>query len=393
MSDTHVLLFPSSYPSSHSPIRGIFFREQAEALQERVGRVGVVYPEYRRLRSFRPSSLRKNYWQVTVRKEDGLPTARRHGWNVPSSWLRGELLRAQFRDLFSRYVETFGAPDVLHSHGVFWGGAGARAVSKETGIPFVHTEHSTGYTRGLFGSWEKRKIEDVLTSSSESIAVSRALARSITQTVSVQPPRVVPNTVDTDHFTLPSEPRSSSPFTFLTVAKLKEKKGLDLLLRAFQRAFGETDAVRLEVGGNGPQARALQDQAADLGISDQVVFLGALARSEVRERLWRANAFVLPSRVETFGVVVIEALSTGLPVVATRSGGPEEILTDTTGWVVDTEDVGQLCEGMQKAYEARDDLPRRERDIRRYVEKNYSYEAVSGILEKVYDEVLQRSGG
>jgi glycosyltransferase involved in cell wall biosynthesis len=357
-----------------------------------MGRVGVVYPEYRRLRSFHPAALRENYWQVTVEKEDGLPTARRHGWNVPGGGLRGTLLRAQYRDLFFRYVQEFGTPDVLHSHGVFWGGSAARAVSRETGIPFVHTEHSTGYTRGLFQSWEKQEIESVLTSSPAPIAVSGALARSITETVSVPRPRVVPNTVDTDYFTPPPDPRSSSSFSFLTVARLKKKKGVDLLLKAFQRAFGGRKKVRLLIGGNGPRAGALQELAATLGLTDQVVFLGGLSRSEVRERLWEANAFVLPSRVETFGVVVIEALSTGLPVVATRSGGPEEILTDMTGWVVDAEDVGQLCDGMQKAYAARDDLPSREAEIRHHAEKNYSYQAVSGMLEAVYDEVLQRSG-
>lgn len=385
----HILLFPSSYPTSYAPVRGIFYREQAHALRECGERVGVVYPEHRRLRSFRPQDLGENHWQVTVRREEGLPTVRRHGWNAPFSWMRGELLRMQFRGLFSRYEQTFGRPDLLHSHGVFWGGYGARSVSRETGIPFVHTEHSTGYARGIFSSWEEGKIADVLFASATTVAVSKSLAELVGKTVPGGNVQVVPNMVATEFFTLPPTPRSSEPFTFLTVARLKKKKNVQGLLKAFRQAFAGQERVQLEIGGDGPREEVLQDLAVDLGIEEQVAFLGRLSRPEVRRRMWKANTFVLPSRVETFGVVVIEAMSTGLSVVTTRSGGPEEIVTDEAGWLTEPGDVEGLARCMRRAYEAREGLRKREKQIRDIVEQKYSREAVSEQLIEVYRAVLQ----
>ena len=100
-----------------------------------------------------------------------------------------------------------------------------------------------------------------------------------------------------------------------------EKKGQADLLRAFAERFAGDPSVRLGIGGDGPERGRLHELAGSLAIAEQVDWLGALDRDGVRQAMCEADAFVLPSRLETFGVVVIEALACGLPVVATRSGG------------------------------------------------------------------------
>jgi glycosyltransferase involved in cell wall biosynthesis len=82
-------------------------------------------------------------------------------------------------------------------------------------------------------------------------------------------------------------------------------------------------------------------------MSDRVIFRGRLSRTEMQNEMQAANCFVLPSRYEAFGVVLIEAMATGLPVIATRSGGPESIVTPVNGLLVDPENADQLSRAME----------------------------------------------
>jgi len=158
----------------------------------------------------------------------------------------------------------------------------------------------------------------------------------------------VPNVVDGSFLSgaFPDQRASGAPFRFLNVAFLHEKKGQADLLRAFAERFAGDPSVRLGIGGDGPERGRLHELAGSLAIAEQVDWLGALDRDGVRQAMCEADAFVLPSRLETFGVVVIEALACGLPVVATRSGGPECIVTPDDGILVAVGDVHALGDGL-----------------------------------------------
>ena len=140
--------------------------------------------------------------------------------------------------------------------------------------------------------------------------------------------------------------RESGPFRFLNVAFLHPKKGHADLLGAFSERFGGDVGVQLRIGGSGEERDALHAKASALCVADQVVWLGALSREDVLAEMLAADAFVLSSRIETFGVVVIEALACGLPVVATRSGGPECIVGEADGELVQVGDVAGLGQAM-----------------------------------------------
>jgi glycogen(starch) synthase len=130
----------------------------------------------------------------------------------------------------------------------------------------------------------------------------------------------------------------------LALGRVVHKKGFDLLLRAFARLPEDLRDVRLVVAGDGPQRVALQELALALGLGERVAFPGAVARPQVAWLMKRTDAFVLPSRVEPFGIVTLEAMRFGRPVVVSSHGGSQEIVrTPDEGLVVDPTDEEALA--------------------------------------------------
>jgi len=130
---------------------------------------------------------------------------------------------------------------------------------------------------------------------------------------------------------------NNSVTTFLSVGSLDKNKDHQLLISGFAAHFRGRQA-RLRIAGDGPLRRTLISQTARLGISHQVEFLGRMPREEVWREMARADCLVLTSRYETFGVVLIEALACGTPVVATKVGAAAEIVTAESGYLVNPDD-------------------------------------------------------
>ena len=387
----HVLLLPSSFPSVASPLAGLFAWNQARALRALGVRVGAVYPDRRSLRSLSLAACRGQHGQVSGAIEDGISTIRWQGWNVPHRVASGRLFRAVAHRLVDRYVRAHGRPDLIHAHGALWAGAAAAGVTGRLGLPYVVTEHSSAFlldaVHGPEAAWARRAFAR----SELVIAVSRALADGLGPFVADPGSvRVVGNVVDTDFFGLPDVPRTlGGGARLLCIAQLQPAKGVDVLLRSFARAVGAHKAMVLEIGGGNRGWEPLRALAADLGIADRVAFLGPLTRAEVRDALWRADALVVPSHVETFGVVAAEALATGLPVIATRSGGPEDIIEDGLGRLVPVGDEVALAEAMtalDPPSEHRAELAERRRAS---IVPRFSPDAIGHRLVDVYQEVLR----
>jgi len=137
--------------------------------------------------------------------------------------------------------------------------------------------------------------------------------------------------------------------TILNVAKFEQKKGQDVLLQAFaQLAPAYTDVDLVLVGAVDDALPVLQALSESLGIAHRVQFVMNLPHAQVAAYFRRASIFVLPSRVEPFGIVLLEAGAIGLPVVASRVGGIPEILEEgATGLMVRADDTAALAAGLQ----------------------------------------------
>jgi glycosyltransferase involved in cell wall biosynthesis len=387
--DLHVLLLPSSYPSRPSPVRGVFVQQQAEALHRIGVKVGVIYPYFRTLHDLNISAISDNHFQISFDREKGVPTYRFWGWNIPRLRLEPLLWKMQVKRLFKSYVGEYGMPDLIHAHNILWGGFSAMAIGEQTGLPFVVTEHTSSFARGLIQPWQERFIKQVISKSDCLLTVSNKLADQIQTYTKDKKIGIVPNVVDTDYFTPSTGQRKEHPFRILTVALLTPVKGIDVLLNAFAQAFDRAENVLLEIGGDGIQRKELQELTKKLHLEKQVRFLGLLSREQVRSAMRRSNIFVLPSHVETFGVVLIEAMATGLPVVATRCGGPEDIVAPETGWLIEPGNVEELAAVLKNAYLDYHEIKKKESYIRDYAVNHFSGEKIASTLLKHYNNVLK----
>ena len=177
-------------------------------------------------------------------------------------------------------------------------------------------------------------------------------------------------------------------FTLFTLSNLVKDKAVDFLLDSFSLAVKNDPCFFLYIGGSGPELSNLKSLSASLGLNNNVNFLGELNRSEVAKKMNEADVYIHPSDFETFGVVLIEAMSTGTPVITTNCGGPEEFINKNNGIKVNKRDINGLSTAISEMKLNFSDY--RSEDIRNYVISHFSEEAVAKRLIGAYDEVVKR---
>jgi len=174
---------------------------------------------------------------------------------------------------------------------------------------------------------------------------------------------------------------------FLNLALLTEKKGQKDLLVAFSEVYASFPNTELWLAGDGPIRRQLEELAQELNVAKSVKFLGNIKPENVPKLMQEIDVMVIASHYETFGVVAAEALIMGRPVIATRCGGPECIVTEHDGLLVEPHAPEQLAEAMVsmvKNISRYDSL-----SISEHARKRFSGEAVASTLTKIYQKRAQ----
>jgi glycosyltransferase involved in cell wall biosynthesis len=175
---------------------------------------------------------------------------------------------------------------------------------------------------------------------------------------------------------------------FFWAGRLEHVKGIDLLLQAVSMmASKRGDPFTVRLAGRGSLREQLEELASRLGIADLVRFLGRISREEMQREMQEASCFVLPSRYEAFGAVLIEAMATGLPVIATRSGGPGFIVNEANGILIEPEQAEALAGAMTRmtAEYGSFDQDR----IRRETLKAYGEDQVMERYHRLFREIIQ----
>ena len=381
----HVLQIPSWYVTPAAPVRGIFFKQQALALADAGHRVGVVYPELRGVHTLHRGRIQHGHQSLS---EGPIQTYRYYGFRLPRQPTR---FRRRWTELAARlgrmYAAQHGVPDVIHAHSALFAGEAARELAEELAISYVLTEHSSAYLRGKLTPLQTACTRRAVESAGAVVAVSHRLKAALQRLTTRENIHVVPNVVDTSRFAPPAHPRDRGTFRFVCIAILGPGKNIQLLLRAFDRAFSGDERVFLEIVGDGRDRRRLENVVGEMRQRHRISFAGSLDTDGVAKALERSHCCVSSSDVETFGVTLIEALASGLPVIATRSGGPEDIVTPECGQLVPVGDEPGLAEAMRQAYVDRVHWAHQTSQLSEYAHRTYGPEAIVSRLEAVYRSV------
>ncbi len=206
------------------------------------------------------------------------------------------------------------------------------------------------------------------------VAVSDGLHRELIERWGANPTKTCrihnPATIDLGGAAATAGDLAERPDVVLTAGRLSPEKGVDVLIEAFARV--KRPGARLLVAGDGPERGRLERRAHDLGIADRVTFLGQVA--DIRPLYRQTRVLAVPSRTEAFGMVVVEALAHGLPIVATACTGPTEILDGGHyGRLVPVEDPASLAAGIDMALaDVGDPTPRFDRAAHFSFEKGFA---------------------
>ncbi len=292
------------------------------------------------------------------------------------------------RKAWGKYVSRKGKPDMLHAHGRFLvAGILAMKIQEEENIPYVYTEHSSRFPSGFVPAESIPYLNQVIDQCCLYIAVSRPLLYKVCETLDrkIENAVVIPNVVDLIFQQPLKKPAPAIPFTFVNVANLEHRKGVDILLRAFKRAFQASPLYALHIVGEGPFRKDLEVLRDYLGLKESVHFFGIATKEEVLQQLERSHVFVYPSRFETFGVAVIEAMARGLPVISTICGGPEFVVKKEHGLLIETEHEDQLVEAMVDMVKLYPEYDREE--IRNYTLNRFGSESFLTYMSAVYNRL------
>ncbi len=316
---------------------GTFFEEQARGLIKAGHKVGIIYPEFVSFRSIFSSSAAAS----KIYDDDGLPT-----FYIPVQAMVPNVRRTGYRSfvrsvehIFNEYIATYGMPDVIHGHSVFYGGIAGFSIAQKNKLPFVITEHLTSFIMGtITHKTDLQLARKIFCESQASLIVSNSFKKDLSRILQLDEDvfKVVHNMVNDLFFEnrISKSYSPEEPFVLFTNSFLLPRKNHKLIFQAIRHLVNKELNVKLLVGGDGELAGTLKSLADELEISQYIEFLGGLTRKQVKANIDRSHAFLLASFYETFGVVLIESLASGRPVITTNSGGPEDIVTPENGIIL-----------------------------------------------------------
>lgn len=382
----NILMVPSWYKNETNSILGSFFREQALALTKMGHQVYVADATFQgadNLKSKRLFRLKKYNDNGLITYSCVFPAlgiAR-----LPSGGMG--IYKRNLKKIFKAIKKDGVNIDLIQAHSFYPAGYGAVCLGKHYGIPTVVTEHNSLVLKKQLSPQRVAMLKATVEDADRFVCVSNALKKSVAEiTKTNKKIEVLPNSVGHEFSCVPNS--ANETFTFASVGNLIPGKRFDLTLSAFAHLHSEKPNARLVIAGDGYLHEQLENQAKQLNISDSVRFLGRVPRENIVSVLQQSDAFVLPSDAETFGVVYIEALACGKPVIGAKNGGAEEIITDDNGILIDKNDVEQLYVAMRYLY---DNISRFDgAEIAKCCYEAYGEESLSKRYIEIYHEILNK---
>jgi glycosyltransferase involved in cell wall biosynthesis len=382
-----VCFVTTNFPRHVNDSEGTFVWEAARAVAGHGHQVRVVAQHWPGLPTHEWMEgievFRPRYWWPENRE-----MLRRGGGGLPIVWRESRLARLQmlpFVAVHSLAVARWARDcDVIHAHWTLSAGAAwiGRFIHRRPILLTLQGSDIFQVTRSSLGAWLTRMV---LGGCDRISAISRALAETATATgIPPSAITVIPNGVNVEQFVPPAEPRQD---LLLFVGTLIKRKGADYLLQAMPAIVSSHPGVQLVVIGEGPEQPALERIAGELGIAQQVKFVGWQPRESVRVWMQRAKLLVLPSVEEGLGVVLLEALACGTPIVGSDVGGIPDVVVPEVGMLVPPADPERLAAAANRLLGDVQLWHRMSRQARLHAESHYDWPKIAERFIEIYRDM------
>ena len=288
-------------------------------------------------------------------------------------------------------------PDVVHGHDWRVGWAGD-TLARHHAVPFVLTMHGTERVRhgGSLPIGEPSDVNSIewwlAFRADRLIASTRFMVDQLVTGFEISPDHVVriPNGIDPALWAR-DDPQAGRGPLIVSWGRVQYEKGFQILARAMTTLRAQVPDVACVIAGRGSYLPELQTQIDVEGVSDLIELPGFVADDDLRALVYRAGCVVIPSLYEPFGVVGLEALAAGAPLIVARTGGLAELVVDTDAGMTfepgDPDDLARCIEELLNDVE----LARRlTRNARRLIESDYAWDAIATSVVDVYESEITR---
>jgi L-malate glycosyltransferase len=342
-------IVPSWYPSFLHPEDGTFFKERSKILNKNgfdvitIANILASTKDITKIFKIKNTPPLKTdsgivYQKIRINPFPKIP-------QLSFIYYKYHLLK-----LFKQAVKENGKPDHVFINSSLWAGAALSNYLYRNDIKYFVSEHLKEFLiNDAFTTYQKQSIQNTYKYASKIIATSSALKKGIMKNTSINSDNIsiVPNPADISSFHIKNKSMTGG-FNFISIALLREEKRLDLLLEAYAKIKNVFEDAHITIVGDGPEKNNLLTLVKNLNIEQYVKFTGFLSKEEIASLLQKSSALVLNSDVETFGVALVEAMASGVPAIATQCGGPDDIVTHETGYLINKGSVEELYQSMHK---------------------------------------------
>ena len=381
-----ILMISRGIPSTKYPHWGCFEKDQAEALASIGHKVVVLSIDGRFLLEKRKIGLTHyasnnveyyNYFLYTQKVTD-----------VFCHKLTIHINNCIIQHLYSIVTKKHGKPDIIYGQ-MYMNTLKGIHLSEQYNIPIVGIEHLGRFNEPNLNNWGYTEKDAVYVYNNVDtvISVSEKLRKSLLHHFN-RDSHVVYNVVGKEFYYKQCNSNNNT-FTIISTGRLDYGKGYDLLFNALAIIKHQLpEKWKVIIIGDGEVRAQLQEDINSLNLQENILLVGKKNKNEIVELLQNAHMFVLPSRSETFGVVYIEALACGLPIIATDCGVPSEIVTKENGLFIPKENINELANAIN--YIAQNIHQYNRKAIAEDCQARFSSKVIAQQLTDIFEETIKR---
>jgi teichuronic acid biosynthesis glycosyltransferase TuaC len=396
----NILVISHLFPSPINETYGTFVYEQVEQLQKIGCDVTVIAPI--RHAPF-PLNLLKKKWADYAscplsRKVNGIEVYYPRYISLPKGILFSYTGETMFKEVYPLVKKLHSTKkfDIIHAHVALPNGYAAMKIAKRLNIPYVVQVHGQDLQKTIHkNSRCKNAVEKTLNNANEVILVSNKLKRLQDENLDVTTPTTVLfNGVSSLFLESSSTKPAGTPFTILSASNIVPEKGLVYNIEAVRELISKGYNVQYKIVGSGYEENKLKALVEKYKLNDVIHFCGRYNRQKTKIAMDECDVYSMPSWNEAFGVVYLEAMASGKPVIGCIGQGIEDIVEDKiNGFLVPPHSSTDIAKIIEQLINDQHLSMQVGKNAKLHIKENFSWAKNAISTKEIYETSIERNGG